>query len=398
MAQALKDAFAAGEKSGKAVFVGFVTAGYPALDQTVDVLLGMQKGGGAPAPPHRTQPARARPSARAAQRRRYSDRFHADAAPARAAAGVIELGVPFTDPLADGATIQKTNEVALGGKSPVSLADCLACVKTARARGLTVPTILMGYYNPFLAYGLENLMAESAASGVSGFIVVDLPPEEGAEFVALCNKAGLSYVPLITPTSTDERIAQLSSVASSFMYCVSLTGVTGARTALPTDLSGFIERVRKHTDTHLAVGFGISTAEQVAEVGAIADGVVVGSAILKAIDGATKGQSAAAAVEKFISSISGGGGAPPSKKRRTRGGANGAPPAAPPAVAADTAHFGAFGGRYVPETLIEAHRELEEAYAAAKADPVFQAQAQTPPPPRAAAADADVCEPTAACA
>ena len=102
--------------------------------------------------------------------------------------------------------------------------------------------------------------------------------------------------------------------------------------------------------------------------------------------------------KKFISSISGGGGAPPSKKRRTRGGANGAPPAAPPAVAADAAHFGAFGGRYVPETLIEAHRELEEAYAAAKADPAFQAQVRTPPPPRAAVADADACEPTAACA
>ena len=177
-------------------------------------------------------------------------------------------GVPFTDPMADGATIQRTSEVALSGKNPVSLSDCLACSAKARTAGLTIPVVLMGYYNPFLAYGLEKLMKESVDAGVSGFIVVDLPPEEGAEFVKLCAKYGLSYVPLLTPTSTEERIQQLSSVATSFMYCVSLTGVTGARAALSSDLGEFIGRVRKHTNAPLAVGFGISTPKQVGEVGA----------------------------------------------------------------------------------------------------------------------------------
>ena len=227
MAEHLLKVFRESEKRGRAAFVGFVTAGYPSLDETVDVMIGMERGG----------------------------------------TDIIELGVPFTDPLADGATIQKTNEVALAGGAPVSLTDCLARTKAARAKGLTAPVILMGYYNPFLAFGLDALMKASVESGVNGFIVVDLPPEEGAEFVKLCSEHGLSYVPLLTPTSTDERIKHLASVASSFCYCVSLTGVTGARDDLPKELPDFIARVRQHTSLPLAVGFGISTAKQVEQVG-----------------------------------------------------------------------------------------------------------------------------------
>jgi len=242
--EALKSAFTKAAAQNRAAFIGFVTAGYPTRESTVDTLLAMQAGG----------------------------------------TDIIEVGVPFTDPLADGATIQKANEVALAGANPVSLSDCLGFSKAAVAKGLTTPVILMGYYNPFLAYGLKRLMEDCVASGVAGFIVVDLPPEEGAEFVALCAEYKLSYVPLLTPTSTDERIQQLASVASSFLYCVSLTGVTGARAALPTELPAFIARIRKSTSLPLAVGFGISTPAHVAEVAAIADGVVVGSAICKALE------------------------------------------------------------------------------------------------------------------
>ena len=176
-------------------------------------------------------------------------------------ADVIELGIPFTDPQADGTTIQRANEVALS--HGVTLRSCIRMVADARKRGLTVPVVLMGYYNPFLAFGLEDLMDTCQESGVDGFIVVDLPPEEGTSFVNLATSRGLTYVPLVSPTTTDERIRYLSSSAGSFIYCVSVTGVTGARGALPTDLKEFVERVRRSSSVPLAVGFGISTPSQV---------------------------------------------------------------------------------------------------------------------------------------
>jgi tryptophan synthase len=313
-----------------------VTAGDPTREETVDIMLGMQKGG----------------------------------------TDIIELGVPFTDPLADGASIQRTSEVALAHANPISLTDCLSLTKAARAAGVTVPVVLMGYFNPFLMYGLDKLMDDSKASGVSGFIVVDLPPEEGMPFVEAANKRGLSYVPLVTPTSTNERIQQLASVASSFLYVVSLAGVTGARAELPKELPVFIDRIRKFTKLPLAVGFGISSREQVAEVGEFANGVVVGSAICKALDTPAKGKTPAQSVEAFVKSVT----APASKagkKRKLEGDAHagkGAPAVKKVTAPPLEAHFGEFGGRYVPETLVEAHRELEVAYAEAKADPAFQAQ------------------------
>lgn len=199
-------------------------------------------------------------------------------------ADVIELGVPFTDPMADGATIQRANEVALAHAPPVTLADCIGFVKKARAAGLTTPVVLMGYYNPLLAYGSAALMKDCADAGVDGFIVVDLPPEEGAPFVAECRKHKLCFVPLVTPASTDERIAQLATVADGFLYCVSLTGVTGARAELPKELPQFIKRVRANSNVPLAVGFGIATRAHVAEIATFADGVVVGSAVCKAVE------------------------------------------------------------------------------------------------------------------
>ena len=148
----------------------------------------------------------------------------------------------------------------------VTLNSCIDMVAQARKKGLTKPVVLMGYFNPYLAYGLDELMEDSKNAGIDGFIVVDLPPEEGANFVKLASSKGLTYVPLVSPTTTDERIAYLSKTTSSFMYCVSVTGVTGARGALPSDLKAFLERVRTHSKVPLAVGFGIGTPAQVNEV------------------------------------------------------------------------------------------------------------------------------------
>lgn len=311
----------------KAQFIAYLTAGYPNPDETVDLLLAMQRGG----------------------------------------ADVLELGVPFTDPQADGATIQKANEVAL--KFGVSLKSCIDMVATARQRGLTVPVVLMGYYNPFLAFGLDKLMDESKKAGVDGFIVVDLPPEEGATFVSKASSRGLSYVPLVSPTTTDDRIAYLSSNAGSFMYCVSVTGVTGARGALPADLKAFVDRVRSKANVPLAVGFGISTPEQVNEVSSLAEGVVVGSAVIGAIDSKINGSPAdrAEALEKFCSSLTSALATrvPDTKSKTTF------TPAAPVNLDISNRNFGDFGGRYIPETLVDAHRDLEAEYAKAIADPKF---------------------------
>lgn len=189
------------------------------------------------------------------------------------------------------------------------------------------------------------------------------------------------YVPLLTPTSTNDRIIALAKTATSFLYCVSLTGVTGARSELPTDLNEFLLRIREQTSLPLAVGFGISTPAQVAQVSAIADGVVVGSAIVSAIDAASGGTTAAASLESFCKSMTASTAKPdgadesPSKKRKTRG-SPGKTSVAPQDLS--DSHFGEFGGRYIPETLVEAHRELSVAYAKAKADSKFQAEVGSP--------------------
>jgi len=329
----LSEKFAHADK--KAQLVTYLTAGYPHPDETVDLLLAMQNGG----------------------------------------ADVLELGVPFTDPQADGATIQKANEVAL--EYGVTLQDCIDMVATARSKGLTVPVVLMGYYNPFNAMGLETLMDKSKAAGIDGFIVVDLPPEEGSVFVSTATSRDLTYIPLVSPTTTNERIQYLSSNAGSFMYCVSVTGITGVRNTLPSDLKEFIDRVRANSNVPLAVGFGISTPEQVATVSSVSEAVVVGSAIVNTIStnlDKTK-QDRAEILQEFVSSLS--------KAIVTRDETNNDDnnsnqkantifqTAAPESKDIMNRNFGEYGGRYIPETLAEAHRELEEAYAKALADPSF---------------------------
>jgi tryptophan synthase len=234
----------------------------------------------------------------------------------------------------------------------------------------------MGYYNPFFQMGINEMCAEAKEYGADGFIVVDLPPEEGAELALACNKYGLSNIPLIAPTTTDARIGHLAKTASTFLYCVSTTGVTGARAELPADLSEFIERVRKYTDLPLAVGFGISTPDMVQSVANRADGVVVGSAILKAIQEAGETtEEKVAAVTKIVTDLSSG--------LKQTGALNQA--ASLGRVPEDgvseeigklnaNKRFGKFGGQFIPETLSEAFREIEAEYEKIKDDPDFLAE------------------------
>jgi tryptophan synthase alpha chain len=215
---------------------------------------------------------------------------------AQAGADLIELGVPFSDPLADGPTIQHSTQVAL--EQGVNAARCIEMVAGLRARGVTQPFMLMGYVNPILAFGVERFVAEATEAGADGFIVPDLPPEEAAEVEAACQTHGRALVYLLAPTSPSERVELLASRTTGFLYLVSLTGVTGARNALPPHLADFVRRVRAVARTPLAVGFGISTPEQARAVGNLADGVIVGSALIKAAgQGDNPTQAAAAFVQ-----------------------------------------------------------------------------------------------------
>ncbi|HVF50842.1 MAG TPA: tryptophan synthase subunit alpha, partial [Pyrinomonadaceae bacterium] len=196
---------------------------------------------------------------------------------ARAGASIVELGVPFSDPVADGPTIQRASERAL--KNRVGVADVLSVV--ADARGLTnVPVVLFSYYNPLMQFGVERLGAEAASAGVDGVLVTDLSPEESAGFTASLKNHELNQIFLVAPTTTDARLKMVAARASGFIYAVSRAGVTGARDASSTEAAQLVGRVRAVSSLPVAVGFGISTREQVAEVWRYADAAVVGSAIV----------------------------------------------------------------------------------------------------------------------
>ena len=195
-------------------------------------------------------------------------------------AELFEIGIPHSDPLADGPTIQTATYTALMQGTTVK--DCLAMTRELRAAGMTQPFCAMTYYNPLFAYGVEQFVADAVASGIDGFIVPDLPPEESEELEAACRRAGIATIYLLAPTSTDERIRMVAGHCTGFIYLVSVTGITGARTELPPDLADFVTRVRRHTDLPLAVGFGIGDGAQAAAVAQIAEGVIVGSALVKA--------------------------------------------------------------------------------------------------------------------
>ena len=210
-------------------------------------------------------------------------------AAAQMGADIIELGMPFSDPLADGATIQHAGQIAL--ERGMTINGCLEIAHQISA-STDVPLILMGYYNPLLIYGIDRFCQKAVANGVCGLIIPDLPLEEAEPLQQAAQQHGLSLIFLIPPTTPDERITQIAKMASSgyssFLYCVALNGVTGARTTLPAHLRDFIQRVYDYTKSFrlpLAVGFGISTPEHVAELTGYVDGVVVGSALIKHIDG-----------------------------------------------------------------------------------------------------------------
>jgi len=262
MSQRLRETFAKGRADGRPLFIPYVTAGYVTREDTVPILLAMEAGG----------------------------------------ADVLELGVPFSDPMADGATVQHANFVAV--EQGVSLRDCFGFVREARAQGLKAPVVLMGYYNPILSYGDERAAADGRAAGVDGWIVVDLPPEEAGSFLAACRANDQSFIPLVAPTTKEPRIGILAAAADAFLYCVSVTGTTGQRTEMSGDLPAFIARVRRHTSLPLAVGFGVSTREHVEAVGKLADAAVVGSAIIAAVDAAGP-ESRAQSVREFVEDVSG---------------------------------------------------------------------------------------------
>jgi tryptophan synthase alpha chain len=215
-----------------------------------------------------------------------------------AGADMIELGVPFSDPLADGATIQASSQQAL--KNGISLSRCLDQAAILRERGVTAPFVMMGYYNPIVQYGIDRFAASATEAGVDGVIVPDLPPEESGALAAALASRHRDLIFLLAPTSGEQRIHLVAERARGFIYLVSLVGVTGARDRVAGDLAGFVDRVRAATDKPLAVGFGIGTPGQAAQVAALADGVIVGSALIKALGDARDPVQAARA---FVSSL-----------------------------------------------------------------------------------------------
>ncbi|RMD82069.1 MAG: tryptophan synthase subunit alpha [Candidatus Dadabacteria bacterium] len=220
-------------------------------------------------------------------------------AAAEAGADMIELGVPFSDPVADGPVIQAASQRALAAGA--SLPRALELVAEVRARS-AVPIILFGYANPFFRYGEDRLAADAAAAGADGLLVVDLPPEEAGPTVAACKRAGLDRIFLLAPTSDESRMRAVAKVASGFVYFVSVTGVTGARRQAPVGIEGKVARVREVVGLPVGVGFGIATPEHAAEVARYADVVIVGSALVRTMHEAGPA-GAAAACGRFVASL-----------------------------------------------------------------------------------------------
>ncbi|KAG5982980.1 anthranilate synthase / indole-3-glycerol phosphate synthase [Claviceps digitariae] len=362
----IKQTFQRCQAQKRTALVTYVTAGFPTPQDTPDVLLAMEKGG----------------------------------------ADILELGVPFTDPIADGPTIQTANTVALG--HGVTIETTLAMVKKARDQGLKAPVLLMGYYNPLLRYGEERLLQDCQAVGVNGFIVVDLPPEEAISFRKLCTKGNLSYVPLIAPATSDARMKILCQLADSFIYVVSRQGVTGASGSLNANLPALVDRVKKYSNNKpAAVGFGVSTREHYLSIAHIADGVVVGSQIIHTLQKAAPGQGPDE-VEKYCSYLCGRDSLPQDNATREVGVVEAISAAKPPsgdnvtvdavitdgdritaeqdsALVAQLAalhgkipeRFGEFGGQYVPESLMDCLSQLEEGFNQIKDDPEFWKEYQS---------------------
>ena len=230
--------FEALKSEGRSGLVTFVTAGDPELEVSREILFGLPAAG----------------------------------------ADLIELGMPFSDPMADGPAIQASSLRAL--KSGMTLKKTLKLVADFRARDGDTPVVLMGYYNPIYVYGTEPFLADAKAAGVDGLIVVDLPPEEVDELWKPARAQGIDVVFLTAPTSDDERLPKIVERASGFVYYVSIAGITGTKSAVVADVDEAVRRIRRHTDLPIGVGFGIRTPDQAAEIAAVADAAVVGSALI----------------------------------------------------------------------------------------------------------------------
>jgi tryptophan synthase alpha chain len=228
----------------KPIFMPYFPLGYPNLDTSIDVIESLAKNG----------------------------------------ADLIEVGLSFSDPLADGPVIQYATQIAL--ENGITVKKSLEGVRELRRRGVNIPLILMGYYNPMLAYGLEKFVQDASDAGADGFIIPDLPMEESDEFesvVGMDRDPPLPLIPMLAPTSPPERMERIARNAQGFIYLVSVTGVTGERRSISEGLGELIQRVREHTSAPVCVGFGIGTPEQAKEVGRMADGVIVGTACVRII-------------------------------------------------------------------------------------------------------------------
>jgi tryptophan synthase alpha chain len=205
----------------------------------------------------------------------------------RAGADIVELGMPFSDPMADGPSIQAASQRAL--KSGQTLTKTLAMVRDFRVDDATTPIVLMGYFNPIYIYGVDRFVADAAACGVDGLIIVDLPPEEDGELRPQATQAGLALIRVAAPTSGDSRLATLADGASGFLYYASVTGITGTKSANVASIADAVARIRRRSRLPVAVGFGIKTPEQAAAVAVHADAVVVGSAVVDRVAGLAGG-------------------------------------------------------------------------------------------------------------
>lgn len=214
---------------------------------------------------------------------------------ARSGSDVIELGMPFSDPMADGPAIQAAALRALNAGQ--TLKKTLQMARDFRRDDNETPIVLMGYYNPIYIYGVERFLADAIEAGIDGMIVVDLPPEMDAELCVPALRAGLNFIRLATPTTDDKRLPKVLENTSGFVYYVSMTGITGSALSNTTEVSAAVTRIKSHTDLPVCVGFGVKTAEQARIIGASADGVVVGTAIVNVVADAANGKGAAGPVE-----------------------------------------------------------------------------------------------------
>ena len=233
--------FAALKAEGKKAFVAYVMAGDPDYETSLEVVKGLPAAG----------------------------------------VDVIELGLPFTDPMADGSTIQLAGQRALEGGQ--TLIKTLELARTFREQDDTTPIVLMGYYNPIYSHGVTRFLDDAKAAGIDGLIVVDLPPEEDVELCIPAQEAGLNFIRLATPTTDDKRLPKVMTNTSGFVYYVSITGITGAANAVATDVGPEVARIKAVSDLPVIVGFGIKTPDAAQQIASVADGAVVGSAIVERI-------------------------------------------------------------------------------------------------------------------